>query len=131
MKSCARAVLVSLSLWAAASLAGEPVPTTAPVHQDETRDLVGTLEVRTPNGKEPVRVLHERGTGKRLVLPSLPKQLPAGFVWGTFTGEVAVKAVVMNRERDGKTQLVVKRILAITDPPAAAESTPAAATANP
>ena len=107
-----------------------PAPAVAQ-HAEETVVLTGRIESRTGAGGDAIRLLIEKTTGKRWVLPSHPKQLPANFTWGAYPGEVSIKALLLTREKNGKTQVVVKRILELNATAPAAEPAPAAAAPAP
>lgn len=155
MKRSVSAVIVGFSLFATA-WASEEAPATAaapapeapavapaapaapaavvatPAEREETTTLVGSLDVRDKGGGNIIRVFVDRASGKRMVLPSNPRQLPAGFVWGNYAGDVEVNVILLYREKDGKAQTIVKRILGLKDltpapvvAPAEPEITPA------
>ncbi len=143
------AAMIGMTL-ATAAWATDEVPATAPVTPDvapaapvvapvaapvvnaereETKDLQGSIEVRDKGAGDVIRVFIDKESGKRMVMPSNVRQLPNGFVWGQYNGEVALKAVLLFREKDGKPQIIIKRILALTDiqpAPAATEPAPVA-----
>lgn len=124
---------------APAEVVAPAAPVAAPpavADKEEVAVLVGRLDSKTGGGGDTIRVLTDKATGKRYVLPSHAKQLPADFVWGEYPGDISVKALLWTRVRDGKTQVIVKRILeltpvapaaepAATPAPEAAEATPA------
>lgn len=91
-----------------------PVPVPVP-DREETKMLQGTIEVQNKANGSVVRVFIDSNTGKRMVLPSDARTLPPGFTWGTYTGEVSINAAMLYRMRDGKEQVIIKRIFQLTD----------------
>lgn len=107
---------------------GPAAPAVVAADREETVDLVGTIDSRDKGGDHVIRVFVDSTTGKRMVLPSHPRQLPTDFTWGTYSGQVTIKAVMLYRVKDGKAQTIIKRLLALSEvAPAAPAAVPAPA----
>jgi len=80
---------------------------------EETVTMTGVIERQDKGNGNIVRVFIDNATKKRTVMPSLPRQLPESVNLDSFSGEVTITALIWHRERDGKKQAIMKRIMEI------------------